>query len=154
MPDPAPIRGRWTLGVTQDGQAWMWRDCSPGTEPDPVPIRGRWTITQRRPMVPRAVSEWHVATGPDPGRHGRVEVVPVPDEAAIERGAQAVEDHRFPRVGWDAETDTYGVWFYREASDRTLVRVVTGYGSVAAAAQAVNGLVAEAVLRAALEPPA
>jgi hypothetical protein len=108
MPDPAPIRG----------QAWMWRDCSPGTEPQPV------------------------------------EVVPVPDEAAIERGAQAVEDHRFPRVGWDAETDTYGVWFYREASDRTLVRVVTGYGSVAAAAQAVNGLVAEAVLRAALEPPA
>jgi hypothetical protein len=125
-PDPAPIRGRWTI--------WVCPDCGLPEDHDP------YLCT----MFPGERVE-----------HGnRVAVVPAPDEAAIERGAQAVEDHRFPRVGWDAETDTYGVWFYREASDRTLVRVVTGYGSVAAAAQAVNGLVAEAVLRAALEPPA
>jgi hypothetical protein len=60
LPDPTPIRGRWTLGVAEDGQTWMWRDCIPGSDIRPV------------------------------------EVVPVPDEQAIERAARALASRRRP----------------------------------------------------------
>jgi hypothetical protein len=54
-----------------------------------TPIRGRWTI---RPH-PQSWPSWNYADGPRPSEP--VQVVPVPDEAAIDRGAQAAFEARF-----------------------------------------------------------
>jgi hypothetical protein len=74
MPDPAPIRGRWTIRVCQHGHRVEYRENYGG---------------------------WLHMDAPNTGvcdEAGVVEVVPVPDEAAIERAVDALTaDSGLPR---------------------------------------------------------
>jgi hypothetical protein len=58
--------------------------------PDSAPIRGRWTI-RWRPYTAKQPGGWELDGGPS-WPEGLVAVVPVPDEAAIERGAEALRE--------------------------------------------------------------
>jgi hypothetical protein len=76
---------------------------SPG---DPAPIRGRWTLKPHDDDSSRA--RRLMARNPDDLYGEPVEVVPVPDETAIERGAKATwdyDDGYTPRPWEDAEPD-------------------------------------------------
>jgi hypothetical protein len=115
MPDSAPIRGRWTIHHTSGTQTHTLRFLNALVDGPPI----------------AAMSD-------------AVEVVPVPDEAAIERGAKAHEERDGARIGWHSETNTYAVYFPND-------EVVPGYDSPKSAAADVDRLVALAVLRAALE---
>jgi hypothetical protein len=75
MPDPTPIRGRWTLKGHDAGPA-QW-------------ITGSTLVVGGRPL----------------GAGERIEVVPVPDEQAIERAARAMYERGYPedvRESWEA----------------------------------------------------
>lgn len=118
---------------------------------DPAPIRGRWTLPMGGSDCPECglhfpMQSCKCAVGHDVAwcRPRSVKVVPVPDKAAIERGAKAREERDGAGIGWHAATGTYAVHFPND-------EVVPGYESPEAAARDVDRLVALAVLRAALE---
>jgi hypothetical protein len=64
---------------------------------DPAPIRGRWTINwaNERDGVLRPTLRNAQLSGPPVNLREPVEVVPVPDEAAIERAARWLHGERF-----------------------------------------------------------
>lgn len=72
---------------------------SPMTPDDPAPTRGRWTIPKGGVDCPECGGHYSGARATCAVGHDRalckprtVEVVPVPDEAAIERGAKAARE--------------------------------------------------------------
>jgi hypothetical protein len=93
-----------------------------------TPIRGRWTI---RPH-PQSWPLWNYADGPRPSEP--VQVVPVPDEAAIDRGAKGLHQRDVADPACEPE---------RREWDRLTVALQDEYRADALA-----------VLRAALDPDA
>jgi hypothetical protein len=61
---------------------------------EPSPIRGRWTLCRRIDWQPSYTNPYIVPPGVDPPegdeQHQVFEVVPVPDEQAIERAAKTL----------------------------------------------------------------
>jgi hypothetical protein len=100
---------------------------------EPRPIRGRWTIRSQFVGDDGYLHEARVEGGPTPG-YGFVEVVPVPDEQAIERAAIAL----FALAGWPPRMAHYA----REA-----------WPNVSESLRARHRAQARAVLAAALEQP-
>jgi hypothetical protein len=85
---------------------------------DPAPIRGRWTIHHTSGTQTHTLRFLNALVDGPPiaAMSDAVEVVPVPDEAAIERGAKAqAREFGYEHV-WERGDEVYGPAYWRRAA--------------------------------------